>query len=97
LIVVRGAVGDLLEPGAVGMDAVDVGRAAALGGEDDPLAVGGEGGVVIETVGGKERALVAAIGVRQEEAGADRSEAAEDDSVLVAWDGLSGCRDEQRG
>src|ERR1019366_9458296 len=45
LIVVGGVVGEAIEAGAVGMDAVEIGRASALGGEDDPISEGRPGGI----------------------------------------------------
>ena len=48
LVVERRVIGKLLDPGAVGADAIDVRLPVRLGGEDDPLSVGGEGRGVLE-------------------------------------------------
>src|ERR1039458_7177206 len=67
LIVVGGVVGEAIEAGAIGMDAVEIGRAGALGGEDNPVSDGRPGVIVVKRGGLGERAFRGAIGIGDEE------------------------------
>ena len=66
LVVERGVVGELLDSGAVRVDPIDVRLPVRLGGEDDPLPVGGEGRGVLETPRRDQRPRVGAVGVGDE-------------------------------
>ncbi len=69
LIVIRGIVGETLETGAVGVRAINVGRSRALGGEDDPLSIRGERGIVVKARIGEQLALTGAVRVGDKQLG----------------------------
>ena len=67
LIVVRGTVGEALEPRAIRLDAKEIRRAFAVGREHDRLAVWRPHRVVVHVARGEERTLAAAVACRDEE------------------------------
>ena len=67
LIVERGMIGELLEPGAVGTDPIEVGLPVRLGGEDDPLPVGGKGRGVLQLPVRGQGPRIRAVGVGDED------------------------------
>ena len=81
LIVVGRVVGQALKACPIGMNAVKIGRPAALRREDDPIALGRPGGVVVERTRLGERPLGGAIGIGDEECGLSRAEPVEENPV----------------
>jgi hypothetical protein len=81
LVIEGWRVGEALDAAAVGVDAVDVGRARTLGGEGDPVDRARPSRVVVEGAGLGEGLLGGAVGVCDVELSLRWSQVCEEDAV----------------
>jgi len=81
LIVVSGIVGQALQPRAVRVNAIDIGRAGALRREGDPIALGRPRWIVVQRAGCPQRMLSRAVRIRDLHSRSGRADARENDAV----------------
>jgi hypothetical protein len=91
LIVVRRTVGEPFDAGAVRLHPIKVRRAVALGSKRDPAAIGRPGRVVVDVRCARQRMLVAAVGIRDEQSDLFRDGKHPREEDLLRWR-LRGCR-----